>query len=121
MSVRIPDGAAFTCGTTYMSKIYFDHISETIKARDLIFGTLSYQEHLFFIQQRLVCLELQDLAQILLHTCNAYFLGPVPLGTLSCFKSVSWKSPLSNISVYINDLPDYVENSTVRFSEFADR
>ena len=25
-----------------MSKIYFDHISETIKARDLIFGTCTH-------------------------------------------------------------------------------
>ena len=36
-----PGSASSTGGTTYMSKYYFDHISETInlKARDLIFGT----------------------------------------------------------------------------------
>ena len=68
MSVWTPDGTAFTCGTTYMSKINFDHISETIKARDLIFGTHLCQKHLFLIHQRLEGLEPQDSAQILLHT-----------------------------------------------------
>ena len=65
MLVWTPDATAFTCGTTYVPKIYFDHISETIKAIDLIFGTLSCQEHLFLIHQSV---EPQDLAQILLHT-----------------------------------------------------
>ena len=38
-SVWTPGGASSKGGTTYMSKSYFGHISETIKARDLIFGT----------------------------------------------------------------------------------
>ena len=90
-----------------MLKTYFDHISEIIEVRDLIFDTgtpydientmfqfgqqalqvapsiskkfiltisqkllklETCQEHLFLIHQRLVSLEPQDLAQILLHT-----------------------------------------------------
>ena len=34
-----PGGATSWGGATYMSKPYFHHISEAIKARDLIFGT----------------------------------------------------------------------------------
>ena len=33
-----PGSAIATVGASYMTKICFDHISETIKARDMILG-----------------------------------------------------------------------------------
>ena len=41
VSVLTPGGGTSAGGATYMTKTCFDHISETIKARDFIFGTVA--------------------------------------------------------------------------------